>query len=71
MPRVTKDLVRWAKDNGWQVDMTGGQHLRFRHPSGGKAIYTALTPGDYRSHLNALADLKRVMRQQGVEIIKA
>lgn len=65
---TTKDLIRWAKANGWVTTQAKNSHFRFRHPKGGPQVYCANTPGDYRSHLNALADLKRVMRQQGVEI---
>jgi predicted RNA binding protein YcfA (HicA-like mRNA interferase family) len=55
-----KPIVRLAIDQGWQVSITGGNHLVFRSPAGA-SVYTAGTPSKARGRylLNVRADLRR------------
>lgn len=53
------ELVAKLRENEWDVDLTGGGHLKLTPPDDGRIIYTGSTPGDVRSHRNLLADLRR------------
>ena len=48
--------------DGWTVEKTGGHHLKWTPPGGGRAIYSASTPGDGRTLKNTLAQLKRALK---------
>lgn len=52
-----QQLIRQAEDLGVRVEKTGGNHLVFYTPSG--PVYTASTPSDRRSVLNARSRLRR------------
>jgi hypothetical protein len=56
-----RQLVDFAKANGWTVSRTRGGHIRFTKPGLG-SIYTSSTPSDYRAELNAKAQLRRAER---------
>lgn len=56
-----RQLVDFAKANGWTVSRTRGGHIRFTKPGLG-SIYTSSTPSDYRAGLNAKAQLRRAQR---------
>lgn len=53
--------VRLAKKQGWDVQITGSNHLKFIPPAriGGRPIFGPLTPGSYRGVLNFFAKMKR------------
>jgi hypothetical protein len=53
-----KPLVAVAQEQGWDVSIGGGGHLRFQSPEG-ELVFTAQTPSDRRSLLNAKACLRR------------
>jgi predicted RNA binding protein YcfA (HicA-like mRNA interferase family) len=59
IPEPLRKLARVAKEAGWTITRTRGDHLRWRHP-GGATVITPSTPnGGNRSIRNARADLKR------------
>lgn len=39
-----RDMIRWAADQGWTCQITGGGHLRFDHAAVIGPVFTALTP---------------------------
>lgn len=47
-----------AKKQGWEVELTKKNHLRFTSPDG-EVVGNSGTPSDYRGQKNFLADLKR------------
>jgi predicted RNA binding protein YcfA (HicA-like mRNA interferase family) len=51
MPR---ELLAFAHALGHQHERTAGGHIRFRHPAGA-LVFTASTPSDWRSTINARA----------------
>lgn len=56
-----KDMAaaeRVARQQGWEVTTTGGNHLKWKAP-GGKVIYTSRTPSDSSGVRKALNDLNR------------
>ena len=55
-------LVDYAAENGWQIHLTNGGHLRFAKPRR-PCIFTSSTPSDRRAMLNALSMLRRADRQ--------
>ena len=58
--KAVRCFVRAALAAGWTVEWTGGGHLRFSSPErDGPVIFTAATPGDRRSHQNAVAQFRR------------
>ena len=46
-----RELIRWAEERGWNVTITGGNHLRFSHPLVGTPVYAPLTPRVCGGHL--------------------
>jgi predicted RNA binding protein YcfA (HicA-like mRNA interferase family) len=62
MPSEIQALLRNVKAAGWQVSVSGGNHLKLRHPSG-RIITMAATPSDWRSFANARATLRRELRE--------
>lgn len=57
-----RKLIDYALREGWSVRRTPKGHLKFTRP-GHASIYTGTTASDYRSCLNARAELRRAMRQ--------
>jgi hypothetical protein len=55
----TRELMRRAQAQGWIVQYTGSNHLKWRAPTGEIAI-SANTDGDKRSIKNHLARMKRM-----------
>lgn len=61
--RHTREVNRLAASHGFgRAEVTGGGHLRFRHPCG-VVVYTSATPSDRRARSNLVAQLRRVARQ--------
>lgn len=60
-----REIVEYAGRQGFFVESIG-YRVRFRHPQGGRMVVTSRTSRDYRGNQNALADLKRVMRELGI-----
>jgi hypothetical protein len=52
-------LIRTARARGWEVTVTRGGHLRFRHPASGALVHSASTTSDRRGMRNLRADLRR------------
>lgn len=54
-----RDLLKWLKRNGYQLQTTGGNHLQVIRD--GSKLYTMpVTPSDSRAARNAIAGLRRV-----------
>lgn len=51
-------LVKFAIQEGWEVNRTAGGHLKFTK-AGFKPIYTGTTASDHRASRNAEARLRR------------
>jgi hypothetical protein len=56
-----RDLLRRLPP-GWRASLTRGGHIRLSKP-GRRAVFTASTPGDWRSWRNALAAVRREERR--------
>jgi predicted RNA binding protein YcfA (HicA-like mRNA interferase family) len=50
---------------GWQATRTARGHIRLRHPRAARAVIAPGTPGDWRSVRNALAEMRRALRDGG------
>jgi hypothetical protein len=57
-----KDIIRWANERGWSVELTNGSHLKFIKP-GKPIIFGSSTPGDWRAIKNVKAKMERADRQ--------
>jgi hypothetical protein len=55
------ELLRKARATGWTASLCGSGHWRLEHPDASRAVIVPATPSDYRWHLNALAEMRRVM----------
>jgi hypothetical protein len=55
------ELVRMAKRLGWQVEPTGGGHLRMTK-LGCRTVIASATPSCHRWRRNVLAQLRRAER---------
>ena len=62
------ELIRWAERNGWSVELTSGDHLRYTHPAVKGPVFGASTPSDHRAVRNQKALMRRVMRRNNVRI---
>jgi predicted RNA binding protein YcfA (HicA-like mRNA interferase family) len=62
MPSEIRALLRNVQASGWQVSVSGGNHLKLKHPSG-RTITMAATPSDWRAFANARATLRRELRE--------
>ena len=56
-----EELLRKARAAGWTATLCGSGHWRLEHPDASRAVVVPATPSDYRWHLNALADMRRVL----------
>jgi hypothetical protein len=56
-----EELLRKARAAGWLVVLRGSGHWRLEHPEGSRPVIVTATPSDRRWHLNALAEMKRVL----------
>lgn len=64
--REVQALVRVAEQQGWTVEHTKNNHLKWLSPRGG-IVYSSSTPSDHR----ALANLKRDLRVYGfIAVVK-
>lgn len=60
IPRELRRLAKLALAQGWEIERTGNDHLRWKAPDGKGIVISASTPArGRRSSLNAIADLKR------------
>lgn len=62
MIRVKKELrplVAAAVEQGWDVSISGGGHLRFKSPSGAIVFAPSTPRGGKRSIENTVAELRR------------
>jgi hypothetical protein len=56
-----EELLRRARAAGWTATLCGSGHFRLEHPDASRAVIVPATPSDRRWHLNALADMRRVL----------
>ncbi|MGG5810956.1 hypothetical protein [Falsiroseomonas sp. CW058] len=61
--KMSEHLRRW-RSQGWQIEQTGGGHLRLRHPEATGVAFTSKTPGDHRAIANTDAQLRRLLRRE-------
>jgi hypothetical protein len=59
-----EELLRKARAAGWTANLCGSGHWRLEHPEGSRSVIIPATPSDRRWHLNALADMRRVLPPQ-------
>jgi hypothetical protein len=55
------ELLRRARLEGWSATLCGSGHWRLEHPNASRPVVVPATPSDRRWHLNALADMRRVL----------
>lgn len=53
-----RQLVRRARRGGWMVELTAGDHVRFRSPAG-VVVVSSQTPSDNRTWKAVRARLRR------------
>lgn len=58
IPKELQGLYRAAREQGWTVETSGGNHIRWLPPSG-RPIYSANTTRDNREEKNVRAKLRR------------
>ena len=56
-----REFIRQIEGEGWTVRQRNGGHLELSHPDAHEVVIIAATPSDYRWHLNALAQMRRVL----------
>jgi len=60
-----RELARVAVSQGWRVERTGKQHLRWVPPTRDKrVIYSGSTPSDYR----AIHNIRAMLRREGLRV---
>lgn len=42
-------VIRKARKAGWEIELTGGNHIKFTSPRGGKPVIGSLSPGSSRA----------------------
>lgn len=66
---TNKDLNKLANEavrEGWTIEQTSGNHLRWTPPGGGKPIFTALTPSCNHAVKNVRSNMRQVMKQKAM-----
>jgi len=58
LPRVWRELAEKAVAQGWSINLTGSDHIRWVSPSG-VIVTSSQTPSDHRSFKNTRAELAR------------
>jgi len=53
-----RDIKRRSIEQGWRVEPTNGQHLRWISPEG-KFVISAASPSDFRAVKNHLSVMKK------------
>lgn len=61
--RDLRDLAKAAVQAGWTLFKTGGDHIKWRSPSGA-IVFSASTPSDFRVARNVRTEL----RKRGLDI---
>lgn len=57
---ATEQLARDKIKDGWTVEKTAGNHIKFKPPFGKEVIHAGSTPSDHRAIKNLEAQIKRV-----------
>lgn len=63
LPKEWRDLIAEATRQGWQIELTGSNHLRWRSPEG-KPVFSASTPSDHR----AIKNIRSMLRRNGLRL---
>jgi hypothetical protein len=58
-----RKLARMLRSEGWHVEQTGGNHLRWRSPDRRVMVITGLTPGSHRWLDYFWTDVRRQQRR--------
>jgi hypothetical protein len=70
-PRLHKEhrnLARSLDDLGFDTGLTEKNHLRLTHRDSGRVIYGSGTPSDFRAHRNLMAQVRRLLKGQGMDV---
>lgn len=61
--KMTRELLKYALSKGftWDGKLTGGGHVKLRHPGGGIVILAA-TPGRGNNGRNSISDIDKAAR---------
>lgn len=62
-PKVLRPIVRAARDGGWTVTKTRGNHIKLRSPEGA-TVFASGTPSDVR----AIHNLTAMLRRHGLDV---
>lgn len=60
---TTTEFLRRARRDGWQASPTRGGHIRLEHPDAAGPVIAPSTPSDHRAMANAMAEMRRQLRQ--------
>ena len=60
---TTTEFLRRARRDGWQASPTRGGHIRLEHPDAAGPVIAPSTPSDHRAMANAMAEMRRKLRQ--------
>jgi len=65
LKKAARELVEWAEARGWVLEEKpdGRNHWIITYPPTGGRVRIAGTPGEYRSTINTMAQIKRRERQ--------
>lgn len=60
--KSVRSVVETALRNGWTVERTKNNHLKFSHPVGATVFHSG-TPSDHRANKNVEAKMRREVRR--------
>lgn len=64
IPENVRDLYDLAREHGWTVEISNGNHLRWIDPDGNVVSHTSSTPSDWR----AVKNLRKQLRAGGLPV---
>lgn len=56
-------MIRLARKDGWEVELTRNNHIRFKPPNGGDMIIAGLTPND-----SGVLQTRKRLRRAGLRV---
>jgi predicted RNA binding protein YcfA (HicA-like mRNA interferase family) len=60
----SRGIIRDALKRGWEIEVSGGGHIRLRHLATGDVVITSGSRCGGRGTANLLAQIKRVERSR-------
>jgi predicted RNA binding protein YcfA (HicA-like mRNA interferase family) len=64
-----RELIEWAKALGFSCDLTGGDHLVFRHPNT-RQVFASFTPSCKYARKKTRRDILRALAEAEAENVK-